>query len=812
MKRERYGQVDLGDFLDGEVLPALWERLDEAFPEFGWIRKGNGWTATNRDHTKSLPGAPRPERVVCNRAFGFLVHGGEPTPWAAYVNGGDYPKGPEWVETVRKLAGLAGVSFPERERSPEELKRAEERERRRGLLEDLLAYAQAALRSTAGKAARAYLVEERTFPEDELEPLEFGFYPSVDEVKKVLRAKGYTEDELAAAGVVSSWWTGRLMGPWRDGRGNVVNVWGRLLAEGEGPKYLYQKGGKKASPFGLEDAGGKDLVYVEGILDALRLRAAGVPDVVAAGGASLGDEQIEALRRARVKALTLNLDADEAGKEGTLRALDALGKAPFRVYVVDPVRMVGNGNVSAKVDPDLYVRENGPDAYLELIRTAERAAVYRGEALLRSFDLSTPKGKDEAVDALLEYDERLRDERDREDLWTLAQERTGYAYETLRDLAEGRRDRKTREKLERDLDRLLAASRRDLAEGRTPAETVHELAAELEVLKTAAHVDEPPPFDVDALREKVKTAGEGKVSGWDALDKRDIRFQPAELAVVGGRTGHGKSTFLLGLLLNWLEAHEDETFLLFSYEIPPEAVLLKLASALTRKDGGEGWAYYEIKDWLQGRERPGNYPDPKELEEAFKTLRSWEDRLVSVYRPSWDVEALAAYARKVDERRGNVGAVLVDYLQMVPPPAGDHERRDIEVSAVARTLKRLSVDLAAPVVAAAQINRRSVENAGTVPPGDFEDEKVQKAIQKRRPQLHHLREGGSEQEADLVLGLLNYRADYLEEREDVETGERGKPGPFEVLGLKSRYGELGTARLYLEGRTGTIRDRKPGEK
>ena len=86
------------------------------------------------------------------------------------------------------------------------------------------------------------------------------------------------------------------------------------------------------------------------------------------------------------------------------------------------------------------------------------------------------------------------------------------------------------------------------------------------------------------------------------------------------------------------------------------------------------------------------------------------------------------------------------------------------------------------------------------------DDTVQDSIRRRRPQLHHVREGGSEQEADLVLGLLNYRADYLAEQEGEERDRDEAHGPFEVLGLKSRYGAAGIARLTWEGETGHLRD------
>jgi replicative DNA helicase len=135
---------------------------------------------------------------------------------------------------------------------------------------------------------------------------------------------------------------------------------------------------------------------------------------------------------------------------------------------------------------------------------------------------------------------------------------------------------------------------------------------------------------------------------------------------------------------------------------------------------------------------------------------------------------------------------------------------------VARGLKSLAVDLSCPVVAAAQISREAVKDRQAIPRGQaYQDRAVQDAIRARRPQLHHLREGGSEQEADLVLGLLNYRADFEVSEEEEWPGSVAKPPNvtlFEVGVLKNRYGTPGIwAGLAFEGRLGLLRDRKPGE-
>jgi hypothetical protein len=54
---------DLGDFLEREVYPALFDRLDSAFPEYGFKRRGKLWTATADSASRSLPGSPPADRA-----------------------------------------------------------------------------------------------------------------------------------------------------------------------------------------------------------------------------------------------------------------------------------------------------------------------------------------------------------------------------------------------------------------------------------------------------------------------------------------------------------------------------------------------------------------------------------------------------------------------------------------------------------------------------------------------------------------------------------------------------------------------------
>ena len=231
----------LADFLEYELLPALWLRLDLAFPEFGFQQKGRYWQATAESATRALPNSPRPDRVHAyeNTPFGFQIHGGEFVTWLSYVAEEATPRGPQFIEALRELAQRAAVQFPERQLSPEELRQAEERERKTTLLEAALSCARAALQSDAGASARAYL-QQRGFAPDHIHALEFGLYTAAQELLTYLTDHGFGVEEVREAGLVPpafdtgqaaiNLWPNRLMGPWRDRAGRIINLWARDLA------------------------------------------------------------------------------------------------------------------------------------------------------------------------------------------------------------------------------------------------------------------------------------------------------------------------------------------------------------------------------------------------------------------------------------------------------------------------------------------------------------------------------------------------------------------------------------------------------
>ena len=819
-------------FYEEEVYPAVFDSLDRVFPELKLKRTSRGWTATDEAETHAVFGA-RADRVVCNRPGGFLVHGGEAVSWTAYVSGRtSTPTGADFVEAVKELARRAGVDLSplERELTPAEAAEVKTRERRRDLLEVFVEKAHAALLADVGKAAREYLVG-RGFSEDKLEDLPLGFYPNVGTVSAAMKAKGYTAEELDASGILADGrWEGRLLIPWRDARGHVATVAARDLtgtAE-DGDKYRYLKGATKPPAFGLDVAkrsqeatDGAGLLLVEGLMDVVLLQSQGFNAAAALGGSGsfLTAERWAELIRLGFPAFTLCLDSDDAGRAGTMKALDNLRKVdnPPKVYVVTPEAL------GVYKDPDELVRAHGYDKLLEVINV--RSSLwpdYYGRRVLGDL---TPESEDrpkrEAVEKVLDFASSLRGPRaalDSEDLLRRTSEATGYTYEALAAIALTERERKDRERAEQE----AKAAARELQDAlSSPGANVYELAsdtsARLASLQGRA-ADVPPPFSVDAMVAELKNAPEGLLSGWPAVDELGVRFQPKELSVLGARTGHGKTSALVGLLHNWLDLKADaiddilnsitkKPLVFFSHEEPAEVVFSRLV-ALATADNPTPWTSSEVRDYLRDPESrgPGYGWPSKNLDEVLDAFRKVEDRLVVVHRPAWSASRIAAHARELAETRG-VGAVFVDYLQRIPPEA-KADRRDMEVSAIGRTLKSLAVDLSVPVVVGAQINREAIPPKYQETIQSALGEGVDAAVRKMkaaRPDLHNLREGGSEQEADLVLGLMNYAADLRTEADSDHATNL-----YEVGVLKNRYGQVGRwAALAFEGASGLIRDRDP---
>ena len=850
------GRPGLGDFLDQDVYPKL--SVEDVFtsPAHAWRERGKTWKGGCPWHESKSGSSFTVDEDSLRWWCGGCQIGGSPTQYLHGLKTGSpsTPNGDDFVEIARELARMSGVPFPSRELTEEEKARGRAREARRSVLDVVISHAAEVLWSPAGEAARAYLTKERKFTEEDLRTLHVGFYDSVAGFRSVLDKAGLdpkdanVDPDQKGSSVLREELEGFAVFPWWDERGRPLTLYGRWKEktpplQKDHPGYRWKRDkareewearkatgaavspweepmvpkttallgeGTKGSPLYFNRAraaGVQELVLVEGVIDAALLQVRGDARVVASVAAVVSKLQVEALVRNRVKAVYICGDPDPGGDAGTLSNIKALEAAGISTFVMD--------RLPDGLDPDEFLLRDGMDAWKDRVSRAVPGSVFKATHALDGVTPTSPtKEKREAVAKVLTIMEDLHGERaalDQEDILRDLVDRTGYSSDALAVEVEEHTKKRKKEKADAAIRATVETARKELertdGEAADPLALARDLEKKLSTLRSVT-TEEPPVFSVERLWRETEKAPVGRKSGWDKLDALDVRFHAGELAYLMARTGHGKTSVLVGLLWNWLRASDpDETLVLYSHEEAEVRIFHRLLSLFSTKDTGagtSGWTRPEIRGFaVDPASRPA-WPIGTLLSDAKKKLAALESRLLVVHRPSWTADDIAAHALSLVERGRRVGGVLVDYLQRIP--TGEKaDRRDIEISAVARRLKALSEEVDAPVVLGAQVNREAI-------PKDFsksisEAETYQDAtstIRTARPALHHLREGGSEQEADLILGLLNYAADYAADATD-------KTVPLvtllEVGTLKTREGEPGKwVGLAFEGRYGLIRE------
>ena len=296
-------------------------------------------------------------------------------------------EGLTYPDAVRSLAKRAGMQVPEDEQYQS---RYHHQERLWALSREAARFFNAQLYQPAGERGLAY-AQRRGMPKSTLTKFGIGFAPDAwTALTDAMRRKGYTEQELIDAGLVSQKgdriydrFRNRLMFPIIDVRGNVIGFGGRVMDDST-PKYLNSPEtvifNKRKNLFALNLAKKTKLPYlilVEGYMDAVALHQYGFDCAVASLGTSLTEDHAALLTR-YTEQVMLIYDGDEAGQRATRRAIPMLEKAGLRVKVL---RMKG-----AK-DPDEFLKKFGADQFKLLLEEASNRVEYQLNAIAAKYDI-----------------------------------------------------------------------------------------------------------------------------------------------------------------------------------------------------------------------------------------------------------------------------------------------------------------------------------------------------------------------------------------------------------------------------------------
>ena len=219
-----------------------------------------------------------------------------------------------------------------------------------------------------------------------------------------------TANKHRVSGAISMYskFRNRVMFPIANESGRVIAFTGRTLANDEksGPKYLNSPEtaiySKSRVLFNLHQA--KEairalnyVILVEGQMDCISVFSAGFHNVIASSGTAFTAAQAALLARFSKQAL-VNFDPDAAGAKATERTLGLLIEEEFDIRVL---------TLESGLDPDLFVRRKGKDAYSAALKNSQKYFDYLIERARQQFPVRSAEGKHKALNYLLPHIQRV---------------------------------------------------------------------------------------------------------------------------------------------------------------------------------------------------------------------------------------------------------------------------------------------------------------------------------------------------------------------------------------------------------------------
>jgi DNA primase len=365
----------------------------------------------------------------------------------------------EFMDAVRRLAERASIPL-EFESNPAAQQQKHIKEVLWNIHEQITQRWQTVLANdAAGQIARDYL-HKRGVDDEAVKLFRLGAAPeSWDDTVNWAKSKGHDLAVMEQAGLIIKKegsdrhydrFRGRLIFPICDEQSRVIGFSGRILSGDEKTaKYvnspetpIFTKGkvffGLDKSKRPLLDA--ESAIICEGQLDLIACYMAGVQNVVAPQGTALTPAHARILKR-YVEEVVLCFDADNAGQNAATRSLDPLLAAGLSIRVAS----IPNGK-----DPDDFIKQNGADAFREIINNSEGFFDWHLKRLCATNDPRTDKGR---VTVLREFGEALAKTRNAVLIDTHAQKaalRLAVSVESVR--AEFKKTRAPEPRSERDDD------------------------------------------------------------------------------------------------------------------------------------------------------------------------------------------------------------------------------------------------------------------------------------------------------------------------------------------------------------------------
>ena len=714
--------MELRDFVDEELYPALWDNLNTLFPEMSFKFNLGKWRSPKK-LDGSDPTTPRRDKTVVTSTHYQI----------ALENGGGDARGrakdlitlymehnslKDRIEAIKAMAKKCNLTIPE----GADAKKWEEARKRREELALSYSRQKEALFSPEGAEVLRYLKEVRGYSEELIKDMGLGYISPAEAQLLEERCKvgiAWKAEEYPLSIAYFS-------------RGHVMGFKFRFITPIEGkPKYMNTRSlgseGMDSNPFGLTPQSlllgdrKKEVVVVEGELDALHAIALGLPNVIAVAGGKITEGKARALQKNGYKNVVILLDTDVAGKRFTAESIYTLDQVGLNSFVA---------SLPDAKDTDEYLKSHKIEELKEVISNAQFGGLFLYIKEREKFLLSK-QTEMEFIKFLEEYTtlaSRYRDPVKREILFT-------YLLNDFQDVNIEAIQKGIKEKVELQAAAEEKKRRREdaaadlrkastlLANGdaRKAAESTLEAFGRLKESERDTEYSYLLNDNTDALWEAYKKNQVGLRTRFELLHREGTELVPYEfffpsgaVSVVGAPTNHGKSKVLQSIALDSLGSLEDgETLLYITYEENELNVnkqfLNAYANLLLTAQGRKGSNLKSITEYLcQDKTdfiRAEALPTFKQKEEEWKQIR--RSRKIIITKP--EDNYLETLLGLVDFaiRNLNIKAIFIDYVQEIYVREWSKYSRTDELKEAMVRLDATAQRTNIPIILAAQLKRET---------------------------------------------------------------------------------------------------------
>lgn len=799
--------ISITDWIKEDLYPALFESIDQAFPEHNFTRSREGWksnTYLNGEQHKD-----RKDKTVITKKKYWLIHenGGDTLSLVDYVMNRDSVGFPE---ALKRLAQIVGLQIPKNESDHETIQKNKDVYHIREVCNEYFIYCLA--KAPGAEEARKYLHSRGYSLEDAL-AMELGYIPSQEKVFAYLVNKQGFSQELVEDAIkikkqekVGS--THQITIPYRSG-GSIKGFKFRTITDAK-PKYLNSLDlDKLGGFFNISPLkGDKDLIIMEGELDSLHSSIKGLDNVVATGGSSISTDQIKDAVKKGAKSFTLCYDTEQPetkqaqdAEKGLNAALEViLAEGLNRVYIVTlPVPAAGE----AKTDPDSLIKTQGIEALKSSIAHALPYYEYWLQAILHKFgkieeqkpEGLTPRDINNLLDEIVETAAKIPDAIDRDrykkafvDLEPIRE--YGITEEALSITVDRLTSTREKEAQSKEFNRLLAQAKILQDKGATD-QALDLLDSKIKEVKLKDKATEFSglllPIREEELKERMIKRPDSLKSGL-IIGEEEVLLPSGAISIVAAPTSHGKTTMLINLALNVAHCYPDKEAYVFSYEEDGDSILINTLNTYTNRKLSRN-NRRSLKSYFAGHPE---FIEPTSFTGFETKKQEFFDQLISskrlnIHYTTYDSDTLIDAIRYL-HKNTNVGIIFIDYMQLLHKKGGFKVRQE-ELKQICLDLKDLAVETGLPIVLGAQFNREVVNQLR------IHSTKIGEA-------------GDIERIANLILGFWNNNFEPLgtdAEKDDISKLGMNKSNTLYTKVLKYRGAEVGMwSLLNFEGNTGKI--------